>query len=203
MISSLVDEKKRKKKDLLIAAALELFLEKGSEETSIDEIVRKAGVAKGTFYLYFHDRGEILRAIASRRSAELIQAATGRAERRRPASEAEGLLYTVEELIDEYTRQPALLGLIHKNLTWNLLGNGGHEGPSSILGLELAGGPQASSPEMIRMAFIVLELVTSVCFNSLILGEPAGIDVMKPFLLTSIGRLLSEEGGLGSQGKSR
>ena len=30
-----------------------MFIEKGYENTSIDEIVAKAGIAKGTYYYYF------------------------------------------------------------------------------------------------------------------------------------------------------
>jgi len=47
----------------LIAAAEELFREKGCEETSVSDIVRKVGVAQGTFYYYFESKDDILDAV--------------------------------------------------------------------------------------------------------------------------------------------
>lgn len=47
-------------------AAQALFLAKGYAATSVDEIVRDAQVAKGTFYLYFKTKDDILRALEQR-----------------------------------------------------------------------------------------------------------------------------------------
>ena len=44
---------KKKKKDALFNTAFELFTTKGLTKTTISDIVDQAGVAKGTFYLYF------------------------------------------------------------------------------------------------------------------------------------------------------
>ena len=50
-----VDENKHQKMDALFQSAYDLFLNQGIEKTSISDIAKKAGVAKGTFYLYFAD----------------------------------------------------------------------------------------------------------------------------------------------------
>lgn len=47
-----VDENKHQKMDALFQSAYDLFLNQGIEKTSISDIAKKAGVAKGTFYLY-------------------------------------------------------------------------------------------------------------------------------------------------------
>lgn len=47
----------------LIDAAEALFREKGCEETSVSDIVRKVGVAQGTFYYYFESKDAILDAV--------------------------------------------------------------------------------------------------------------------------------------------
>lgn len=44
------------------AAALEVFSEKGFTAARLDEIARRAGVSKGTLYLYFKDKDELFRA---------------------------------------------------------------------------------------------------------------------------------------------
>jgi len=54
------------RRDELMAAAEALFLEKGFAATSVDEIVRLADVAKGTFYLHFRSKDDILLALRER-----------------------------------------------------------------------------------------------------------------------------------------
>lgn len=50
----------------LMNAALDLFATKGFEATTVNEIVEKAKVAKGTFYNYFTSKTEILQALRQR-----------------------------------------------------------------------------------------------------------------------------------------
>lgn len=47
----------------LLAAARTSFAERGYHETTVEDITRAAGVAKGTFYLYFQEKREIFLAI--------------------------------------------------------------------------------------------------------------------------------------------
>jgi AcrR family transcriptional regulator len=47
----------------ICAAALEVFAEKGFAGAKLDEIARRAGVSKGTLYLYFKDKDELFRAV--------------------------------------------------------------------------------------------------------------------------------------------
>lgn len=47
-------------KQQLYRCAMELFREKGYDQVSVDEIVRKAGTAKGTFYIYFSSKADII-----------------------------------------------------------------------------------------------------------------------------------------------
>lgn len=47
-------------------AAQDLFLGEGYEATSVERITRAAGVAKGTFYLYFRSKEELLLALRNR-----------------------------------------------------------------------------------------------------------------------------------------
>lgn len=44
----------------LYNSAMELFRELGYEQVSVDQIARKAGVAKGTFYIYFKSKSDII-----------------------------------------------------------------------------------------------------------------------------------------------
>jgi AcrR family transcriptional regulator len=54
------------RRDELMNAAERLFLEKGFEQTSIEEITKGADVAKGTFYLQFSSKTDVLEALRAR-----------------------------------------------------------------------------------------------------------------------------------------
>ena len=48
-----VETNKKQKNTTLLQTSFELFTEKGFTKTTISDIVNRAGLAKGTFYLYF------------------------------------------------------------------------------------------------------------------------------------------------------
>ena len=56
---SKIEKKKKEKEKALLAAAFQLFTEKGIDNTSVSEIAKSAEMAKGTFYLYFKDKYEV------------------------------------------------------------------------------------------------------------------------------------------------
>ena len=51
---------KEEKKCAIAKASIDLFCEKGIQQTSMDEIAKSAEVAKGTIYLYFKNKEEII-----------------------------------------------------------------------------------------------------------------------------------------------
>lgn len=60
-----ISETKRiERKQLILDNALELFAEKGYFPTSIDDIVKRAGISKGLIYTYFKSKEEIFLDIA-------------------------------------------------------------------------------------------------------------------------------------------
>ncbi len=54
------------RKEEIINAAEDLFVAKGYENTSVNDIVNKVGVAKGLFYYYFKAKEELLNAISQK-----------------------------------------------------------------------------------------------------------------------------------------
>lgn len=66
----------------VVDAARELFTERGVAKTSVDAIAKKAGVAKGTVYLYFPTKEHIVRAIEEQFDERVLErlhaAASGR-----------------------------------------------------------------------------------------------------------------------------
>ncbi|HYU58812.1 MAG TPA: TetR/AcrR family transcriptional regulator [Actinomycetota bacterium] len=65
----------------LMDAALRVFLEKGAASTTVADITDAAGVAKGTFYLYFDSKEALLGALKERFVDDMIAHASQFAER--------------------------------------------------------------------------------------------------------------------------
>ncbi len=55
----------------ILSAARALFEERGAEETSVSDIVQAAGVAQGTFYLYFTSKEAALEAVVAQITEEI------------------------------------------------------------------------------------------------------------------------------------
>jgi AcrR family transcriptional regulator len=68
------DLNRRKRVQDLIDAGLSLFLERGIEAVTIDEVAREAGMAKGNFYRYFRDKADLVEAVISPVSSTTLQA---------------------------------------------------------------------------------------------------------------------------------
>jgi AcrR family transcriptional regulator len=60
----------------VLAAALDLFVEKGYAATRLEDVARRAGVSKGTLYLYFANKEELFKAMVR----ETVVPALGEAE---------------------------------------------------------------------------------------------------------------------------
>ena len=67
----------------ICTAALDVFAQKGFAAARLDEIARRAGVSKGTLYLYFKDKEDLFRAVVRDTVApniEVIRASLAGAE---------------------------------------------------------------------------------------------------------------------------
>ncbi len=53
-------KKGERRKQELLRIAYKQFLQKGYEETSVDDIIAEAGIAKGTYYYYFETKEQML-----------------------------------------------------------------------------------------------------------------------------------------------
>ena len=56
--------KKRDVKSRIVAAAWELFYEKGYNGTTVDDIIALSGTSKGSFYYYFGTKDELLNSLS-------------------------------------------------------------------------------------------------------------------------------------------
>ena len=65
--------KKLEKKLKIIDTAFSLFRDTSVGATAIDDIVKAAGIARGTFYLYFKDKSDLLEQIILYKSTEYMK----------------------------------------------------------------------------------------------------------------------------------
>lgn len=63
----------KERKNELMDAAEQLFVEKGYEHTSASDIIRMVGVAQGTFYYYFESKDDILNAVIDRYTMRYVE----------------------------------------------------------------------------------------------------------------------------------
>lgn len=56
-------KKGERRKQELLNIAYRMFIEKGYENTSVDDIITEAGIAKGTYYYYFESKEATLEAV--------------------------------------------------------------------------------------------------------------------------------------------
>lgn len=193
-----VDVKKRKKENQLYSAAYELFVTKGENNTAIDDIVKKAGVAKGTFYLYFKDKYDIINKLILQKSSQLIKEALANTEEKMFKDFEEETLYFIDYVIEYFKENKLMLKLIKKNFTGAIyrraiMVSDQYEEVKEIADYFIEGlrkkGMDFKEAEF--TLFMILELVGSMCYSSIILEEPAPIDEVKPILFKRIIAMIS------------
>ncbi|MFJ4851277.1 MULTISPECIES: TetR family transcriptional regulator [unclassified Streptomyces] len=77
-------------RDALVAAAFQLFLERGYEATTIDDIVALAGVGRRSFFRYFPSKEDVVFPDHERALAEMTEFLDGSADTDEPVSKACG-----------------------------------------------------------------------------------------------------------------
>ena len=60
------EREKKRRRDQILTAAIELIEHQGFEKTTMDEIAERAELSKGTLYLYFNDKATLHQAIKKR-----------------------------------------------------------------------------------------------------------------------------------------
>jgi len=97
----------------LIEAAMRLFAEKGLDETAVSDIVGAAGVAQGTFYLYFESKADVVNAVVVDISEQIVAGVEEIAdEEGTPALDK--MLRMRDALLSVVSEDAALLAFFHR-----------------------------------------------------------------------------------------
>lgn len=191
-------ENKQKKEKMLFEASFNLFMENGIHSTTIQDIVDKAGLAKGTFYLYFKDKYDIQNKLIVKKSKQLFKEAIECLDKSSIIAFDEGLIFIINYIIDELSKNPLLLKFISKNLSWGIYS----EKVTQIVDDKDIGiydtfvkkmretNTKIVNPEVVL--FMIIELVSSTCFTSIINKNPLPINEYKPYLYNTIKLILKD-----------
>lgn len=186
-----IDENKRKKKEALFNTAYELFTTKGITSTTISDIVEKAEVAKGTFYLYFTNKYDIKNKLVVHKTQELFDAAGAALEKEQIHGLEDQMIFLIDHLINHLKDDRALLNFISKNLVMGALRSALLTGENSDWEiynhfLELVAADDYEYKDVDVMLFTIVELAGSAGYNSMMYEEPIPIDDYKPFLYRTV-----------------
>lgn len=208
-----IKEKKAHTEGQLLEAAFALFLEKGTEQTTIDQIVKRAGLAKGTFYLYFQDKQHLLQRLVQVYADALLEEAWAECF---PTSGDWDILSLMtrfaEWLIDAFARDSRLIRFIHRDLSFqlfssittrpirdlppavliNISGTISEDAPFNaldrIIFLLEKSGIVMKNPQI--ALFMIIELIVGTCYQAIIYGEPLNAQELKPHLFAAIDGLV-------------
>lgn len=191
--------KEKDKEERLLKTAFELFTEKGIKDTSIQEIVDRAEVAKGTFYLYFKDKYEIRDILIAKKSKKLFKDALAELRKNYIVNLSDQVIFIINYVINELSKVPTLLKFISKNLSWGIYSKTvlkiyeeREDEEDSVYKLFLKGIKEnhieLKNPEV--TLYMIIELVSSTCFNSILYHDPLPIEEFKPYLYDTIRRMI-------------
>ncbi|MCX7885089.1 MAG: TetR/AcrR family transcriptional regulator [Caloramator sp.] len=196
--NSKIHENKIIKRNKLFDAAYDLFITKGFTSTAIDDIVKKAGVAKGTFYLYFKDKYDIMDHLILSKSSSVIKEALQKIKDENYDNYIDRVISFTDYIVEYFKNNKMLLKIIHKNLSFGLFRKALQK-PEEYKEMKEAADLLLSSlkkegfsnDRIEKVLFMVIELTGSVIYSSIILEEPDTIENMKPVLFMMIKKMLT------------
>lgn len=192
-------DKKKFKQMKLLEEGFKLFTKNGIKETSVQDIADNAKVAKGTFYLYFKDKYELRDILIIKKSQKLFNDALEQLKQTNITDFIGSVIFIINYVIDELTKNQKLLQFISKDLGWgifnkaiiNMYSRPEEEG-NGFKELFLKGikdnNIKLENPE--ATLFMIIELVGSTSFTCISYGEPLSIEDFKPILYKEIRKMI-------------
>jgi TetR/AcrR family fatty acid metabolism transcriptional regulator len=113
---SLKEKQRQEREALILQAAEEVLLEKGYHEMSIDEIAARVGIAKGTVYLHFASKEELVLALVERDMQKVLDMIESNvAQATTPRAKLEAIFETLyRSLFDRHMRITYLINNSHE-----------------------------------------------------------------------------------------
>lgn len=181
-----ITKKKNEKYTKILDTALGLFEKNGTHLVSIDEIVKGAGVAKGTFYLYFKDRYDLISTLIIEKASKYMSLLSDEYKPRDFGNVSTSVRHYIEYISDFLQKNKTLCILIEKNLNTcvNAVAQT-KEGPIKELYEKIFSeliNCGVSEAEARAKLYLYIELIVSSCCNAIIRETPYTIEELKPHL---------------------
>lgn len=181
-----ITKKKNEKYTKILDTALGLFEKNGTHLVSIDEIVKGAGVAKGTFYLYFKDRYDLISTLIIEKASKYMSLLSDEYEPRDFGDVSTSVRHYIEYISDFLQKNKTLCILIEKNLNTcvNAVAQT-KEGPIKELYEKIFSeliNCGVTEAEARAKLYLYIELIVSSCCNAIIRETPYTIEELKPHL---------------------
>ena len=187
-----LDNNKKIKRDSLLNTSFELFTSQGINQTSISDIVKKAGVAKGTFYLYFKDKYDIRNRLIARKSSQLFRKAYDALLHEKADSVEDKVIFMIKHILGELSSDPKLLSLIYKDLSWALfkevVTNYSDDEDYNFLTIieDMFNNSEIKYRNHEVMIFLIVEMASSSGYSSIIYNQPMPLNELMPELETAV-----------------
>lgn len=192
------EQNKQKKRDALLNTAFELFTTQGINKTTINNIVEAAGVAKGTFYLYFKDKYDIRNKLIAHKASRIFSIADEALSETQLTELDDRIIFLADNIIEQFNADKSLLNFISKNLSWGIFKNelissgDNYDVDFYNIYTVLENSPRTfKNPEI--LLFMIVEFVSSTCYSSILYGEPTEIEELKPYIFDAIRQIIKSQ----------
>lgn len=190
--------KKKQKFDALLDTAFHLFQKNGIEHTSISDITNYAGIAKGTFYLYFKDKNEIRNHLIEKVSKDILSNSIQKLNQQEINMDfQQRVLFVIDDILNQLYQHKALLIFIEKNLSaavFQKVINENSQQEDSVLQLlrkEVCKEDIQYLQNESILFYMILEFVSSCSFSSILHNEPIPYQNLKTYLFPCIEQIIN------------
>ncbi len=196
-----IDKNKQLKRTSLLDTAFGLFTSRGIHNTSISDIVERAGVAKGTFYLYFKDKYDIRNKLIAHKASEVFRKADAALQKEDFSAfeinrvYEEKVIFLADNIMNQFAKDTTLLRFISKKLDWGMFrhvmtgtGDDGVDCYDIYGAVFQEDDDRYENPEI--MVYMIIELVSSACYNAILVGQPVPIEELKPYIFRTVRQIM-------------
>ena len=185
------ENRKIEKKKKIIETAYQLFRSAGISGPAIDDVVRAAGIARGTFYLYFKDKSDLIDQLVMYKSTETLKEMLASAHTGMLGGSGGDFFDTVRRTLEMYLdfleQHKDVLLVLHKNISVSM------RSPAVLVDEEIgdlykevlrqfeAVGFSAVQTE--QTIFLVINMIDAVYTDALLYARPFSVQEIRPALI--------------------
>ncbi|MFK2826269.1 TetR family transcriptional regulator [Bacillus sp. B190/17] len=190
-------EKNDGKYNKILQAAIGVISEKGLDRTSITDIVKQAGVAQGTFYLYFPSKKDLIPAIAEDLLSLTLEKIKNETNQKHGFWEiVQTLIHETFELTKSYKDVIVLcysgLAIVHSMEKWETIYTPYYSWLEKVLQSAVSKGEIISSLDINWTARLIINVVESAAERFYIAEEEGDVTACKKETFSFLQRALSK-----------